>query len=169
MFSPPASLNLTHTELIGSTEMSYLIPAAILSVYDVLKLSRRVELCQHLVSISEEADTTVCGHAMRPYRIEVLKWFFQTAIREMLVTMTEDSSVASSLLAWIRGSANDAAERPAKRARLDRYAVLLFINILLTARSESHPHLPRFRSFARHSLHPRSLDQWRFWLRSSTP
>jgi hypothetical protein len=48
----------------------------------------------------------------------------QTAIREMLAKMTEDSSVASSLLAWIRGSASDAAERPAKRARLERYAEL---------------------------------------------
>ena len=46
----------------------------------------------------------------------------QIAIRQMLVKMTEDSSVAYSLLAWIRGSASDAAERPAKRARLDRYA-----------------------------------------------
>ena len=56
--------------------MSYLLPVAILSVYDVLKLPRRVELCQHLVSISEEADTTVCYHAIQPYRIEVLKCFF---------------------------------------------------------------------------------------------
>ncbi len=64
----------------------------------------------------------------------------QTAIREVLVKMTEDSSVASSILAWVLGSANGAAERPAKRARLDRYAVLLFINILLIARSENHPH-----------------------------
>lgn len=62
----------------------------------------------------------------------------QTAIREVLVKMVEDSSVASSLLAWILESANGAAKRPAKRARLDRYAVLLFINILLTAQSENH-------------------------------
>ena len=55
--------------------MSYLLPVAILSVYDVLKLPRRVELCQHLVSISEEADTTVCYHAMQPYGIEIPKWF----------------------------------------------------------------------------------------------
>jgi hypothetical protein len=43
--------------------MSYLLPAAILAVYDVLKQSRRVELCQHLVNIGGEADTTVCYHA----------------------------------------------------------------------------------------------------------
>lgn len=57
--------------------MSRLLPAAILSVYDVLKQSRRVELCQHLVSIGDEADTTVCYHAMQPYIIEVLIWFLR--------------------------------------------------------------------------------------------
>ena len=58
----------------------------------------------------------------------------QTAIREMLAKMMEDSSVASSLLAWIRGSANDVVERPAKRARLERYAKFVsFLSVLLTA------------------------------------
>ena len=72
-----ASLNFTHDILAGSTEMSNFLPAAILPVYDVLKQSRRVELCQHLVSIGEEAETTVCHPAMQPYRIEVLKRFFR--------------------------------------------------------------------------------------------
>ena len=67
--------NFTHNILIGSTEISHILPAEILPVYDVLKQSRRVELCQHLVSISEEAETTVCYHAMQPYRVEVLNGF----------------------------------------------------------------------------------------------
>ena len=117
--SPAASLHLTRNIPIGTTEISYLLPAAILSVYDVVKQSRRVELCQHLVSIGGEADTTVCYHAIQQHKFLMVA---QIAIRQILVKMTEDSSVASSLLAWIRGSANGAAERPAKRARLDRYA-----------------------------------------------
>ena len=70
--SPTASLHLTRNTLIGSTEISYLLPAAILSVYDVVKQSRRVELCQHLVSIGGEADTTVCYHAIQQCRFDVL-------------------------------------------------------------------------------------------------
>ena len=118
-----AILRLTHNVLIGSTEISYLLPAAILSVYAIVKQSRRVELCQHLVTIAGETHTTVRYHAIQPYRSDVLDGS-QTAIREMLAKMTENSFVASSLLAWILGSANDAAARPAKRARLERYAEL---------------------------------------------
>lgn len=120
----------THYGLIGSAEMSYLLPPVILSVYGVLKQSRRVELCQCLVNISGEASTTVCTDTAHWTSLTA----FQTAIREMLSKMIEDSSVASSLLAWIRGSANDVVERPTKRARLERYVEsVLFLNVLLMA------------------------------------
>ena len=130
------------TELIDSTEMSYLLPAALLSVYSVLKQSRRVELCQYLVDIAGEGDTTVYIFTTQCRCIELtFSTTSQITIREMLAKMIEDSSVASSLLAWMRGSANGTAERPAKRARLERYAGFgEFISVLLTARSENHPH-----------------------------
>jgi hypothetical protein len=107
--------------LIGPTEMSYL-PASILSVYGVLKESRRLELCQYLVNIAGEADTMVCTVTTQCGCTELtFMATSQTTIRGMLAKMIEDSSVVSSLLAWIRGSANNAAERPAKRARLERF------------------------------------------------
>jgi len=116
----------THCGPIGLTEMPYLLPPMILSVYSVLKQSRRLELCQYLVNISGAANTTVRAIVTQ---CSCTKLTFltasQTTIREVLAKMIEDSSVATPLLAWIRGSANDAAERPAKRARLERYVGLV--------------------------------------------
>ena len=57
--SSAVSLRCTHNGLIGSAEISYLLPPTILSVYSVLKQSRRVELCQCLVNISGETNITV--------------------------------------------------------------------------------------------------------------
>jgi hypothetical protein len=59
-FSPAMNRCFIHYGWIGPTGMLHLLPAAIHSVYGALKQSRRVELCQCLVTIAGEADLTVC-------------------------------------------------------------------------------------------------------------